>query len=120
MQEESMFTNQIDAINREIARVKENLENYFSDSNIPLKERWSNFLKTPSYLKNHHSYVWHFENDPEDKLIGFEGSLFHAERCETINTSGLFEYNEDVSEETISKLKEEILQSNLGSFVYDW
>jgi hypothetical protein len=110
--------------------IKNRFIEYIQDKTIPMENRWEVFLEAPSDWKNHESYIQHF--DVEKKLISREISWyddFYIEKNETVHMENVIERLEEDLEDfekhgwtkdLISELKEEILQTNLGSFNYDW
>lgn len=118
-----------DIYNSDTLSLKQELEQYITDRNIALEDRWDVWVDAPSALKNHESYIIHLKSLPED-FIMYEGE-YPVERHQTVNTSDIIEcikegswdrvtgnpvpYNID-----INAVKEEIISLNLGSFVYDW
>lgn len=128
--------NKINELNIMIAQAKLEFEHYIVHSDIPLNVRWEAFIAAPECLKNHARYIVHFASLPEQTL-GYDCTV-HCKRYETVNVDNLIECleerfgeNEDAAEKGVEpyynmegidlvKLKEEILQKNLGSFVYDW
>lgn len=124
----------IEKLNNMVVGAKATLEKLYNDKSIPLEVRWDIFQKAPEYLKNSE---WAVHSGLEDILgehsVGYDGSILDCERHQTIYTYDLIMYFEerkleelDSEEltpehiETLNKLKEHILSTNLGSFVYDW
>jgi hypothetical protein len=88
---------------------------YIKDKTISIDDRWDAFLEAPTYVKNmSFSYV--------PNWIEIDWVCDRYQRGETIHTDVFIEdmIEDDHKSELIESMKEEILQSNLGCFCYDW
>ena len=99
------------------------------NKDIPLETRWNLWVNAPSEMKERQGWIVHFKNLPNN-LIGVDGPIW-AERRETIYCADIVdrllaenEYHSDADDQisriNINSLKEEILESNLECFDYDW
>lgn len=148
---------EIKALEARLQAVKGDFEAFLVDKAIPLNERWQVWEDAPESLKNTGGWVSDgrldafklLMKDPRD-AIGYDGTLMHAERYETVTLAGdytmecLVEYLLDRFEITIeddefdwgdldaigglhpeigeflTAYREELLAKNLYSFTYDW
>lgn len=105
---------------------------YIADKTIPLEDRMAVFRAAPYEWKDHQSWIVHF--DSEKLLEGgeiFWYDDFYVERHETVDVYDFIVARlddwlteNDYEPEDIAKImtafKEEMLEKNLGSFVFDW
>jgi hypothetical protein len=110
-----------------------------TDKTIPIDDRWKLFVSAPSELRGHKEYYYTFSC-----FGGFEWyDDYGAERHQTINMIDFVnEVQGDVDQyiqtcstddlvycfteklvkipNVVDKIKEELMQANIGSFVFDW
>lgn len=127
----------MEKIQNSFEAMKPEFEKFIKNKTISLEERWSVFVKTPSEMKTNCSYTPEFTSLPAD-FIMYEGPV-HMDRGETKTAIELFEgikeSLQDIEDDMycgshlnqkelykvdLDKLKEEILEMNLGKFSYDW
>ena len=151
------LVSEIKALEVRLQAVKGDFEAFIADKSIPLSERWQVWEDAPESLKNTGGWIGDgrldafklLMDDPRD-AIGYDGTLMHAERYETVTLAGdytmecLVEYLLDRFEITIeddefewgdldaigglhpeigeflTAYREELLAKNLYSFIYDW
>lgn len=124
-------------IKKEASKLKSDFEDFISNKSVPLLERWELFSNTDDSLKN--NYQWLIQG----KRSGLKYVMDHwfndfgqHGKGKVINISELLEElayrgefhpdcfdNNLPEDEALSLLKEtleEVLERNLGSFVYDW
>lgn len=107
----------IDNVNSMIISAKKEFAEVISDKSYPLEDRWDLFTETPEPFKEHEPFIVHFDFE---KSLGVEIHDFcFAERYMVQHTEDIVECV-DFPEESINIMKEEILQKNIGSFVFDW
>lgn len=105
--------------------LKQDSLNFIQNKEFPLKERWEYFRESPEYIFNHRDYSLHFPIfESQGYEICYEGEI-HAERYQTIDVASRFESFFDDLEaegklELIDQIKEEILESGVRTFYYDW
>jgi hypothetical protein len=134
----------IDQMQEESRKLKEranqlrvDFKKIMSDKSIPLDDRWDMFIKAPSDLKGHQSYVW------DSKILGRDFNWYTDYSCERHQEVDLIEFVENLEEdfnaiaegedaaymftekfedtpEVVEALKEEILADNIASFTFDW
>ena len=141
-------------VNAELLAAKDDFVKYITDQQIPLDVRWEMWLNSPVSIKNTNGWcgdgrleAFRILGVNPDYAIAYEGSLYQAERCQTINMVEVLDcvienylYNHwpcGVSEddadweldvipkvpelvEFIKAYKEEVLKFNLHSYTYDW
>ena len=136
--------------------MKGDFEAFITDKSIPLNERWQVWEDAPESLKNTGGWVSDGRLDAFELIgvnkrdaIGYEGTLIHAERYETVTLAG--DYTMECLIETIldryditppddfdwgdwdaygqldseigeffTAYREELLAKNLHSFKFDW
>jgi hypothetical protein len=117
-------------------KLASDFEEYVANKSIPLIERWEMFCKAPDELKNSDSSIVTFQCEEKFHEIDYTGSdspfSMLATRNEEIATERLVDLligNEDeidaagygwTAKQFAQALMEDILQSNLGSFTFDW
>jgi len=101
---------------------KANLATYIRDKNISLDDRWKMFCKAPMQMRNTDSYIVTFNWEKKYHEISWYDS-FGYDRYATVDMEDVITAmweNEENNEEELKDMKEEILEKNLGSFIYDW
>ncbi len=99
--------------------LKERFETWLKDKSIPVDERWDLWLRAPSEIKNHSSFIEHFKFRGEE-ISWYDD--FYEQKGATVMLENVIEsIAEDEEEiEPINNLKDQILERNLESFIYDW
>ena len=98
---------------------------YISDA--PLAERWEAFENCPKSLQANEGWIIHLEGGTGEALVAYDG-MFHAERYSLVDMLTVVEhvqeaidYGDDLPDGLdLDILKEEILQTGVHSFTYDW
>lgn len=120
-------------VKKEAKKIKEDFENYITDQNIPLSERWDFFGKAPEDLSFQNSSIMAAESEG---LIYVLDNFFTPRelygRGQQIDTKSLFQFvfddsdlNYDSSKHSEKKIAlckeamEEILSENCSSFCLD-
>lgn len=108
---------------------------YISDTSVPLENRWELFCEAPHDFKNHNYWIVNFSAQATIPECNINWDDFYFERHETIEMDNFVdeelldclecliedgELTEDGMASIVTAFKEEILQKNLGSFVFDW
>jgi len=108
-------------VNHTISVGKAQLATYITDKNISLDDRWNMFCKSPMQMRNQEPYIITFKWENKYKEIQWY-EWFSTDRYATIDMETIIEHMFDYehSDEQIEDMKEEILEKNLGSFIYDW
>ncbi len=106
---------------------------YITDMNIPLADRWEVFVEAPYEFQEHRAWCFTFETErmlPSKEINWYED--FGVERCNTVYSRDLIEgtlpmflsnifLNDPIKAQLVLEaFRIEILDTNLGSFVYDW
>lgn len=105
---------------------KEKYQLFITNKEHPLDERWEVYLEAPESFKERKPYIYHFKVEEEFNIeFYFFDSPFYYDKTQTVYMNSLIERIEDskkdiFSDLLIQKLKEEILELNLGSFILDW
>jgi hypothetical protein len=137
----------VDNANRIMKDTQELFAKTIADKSIPLADRWKLFVDAPSDMRGNQPWIVHFEIEEtlgeinwyddfyldrraEQDMIEFVNEAEEAikEREEDEEADDFAAYWErafeahglEVVKKAIEDLKEEILESNLGSFVMDW
>ncbi len=128
---QSLKNNIVTAVNM-VNIAKAQFAETIKDKQIPLEERWKLFEETPLYIKGFEPWVERFIFSGEQ--IAFYDD-FDVEKGSTVDLHDIVQtlteqlshdghYNPiELTEANIldlDALKEDILQRNIGSFVYDW
>jgi hypothetical protein len=121
----------------EMVQLKLDMEAFIKDKDIPLAERWDVWVKAPDSLKNTNDYYYDMQLGDIDLIDQSHNDL---DRRQVINVVDFLDnaidiiYN-DLADQTLEggmpsrenfkpagldELKEHILSSNMGSFIYDW
>ena len=119
--------NKIDALNKQISKVKKEFEAYIKDTSIPLEERWNLFVEAPDSLSEMTDWVQHFKIENFNEREMYE----NLSRNESVLAVDFvqqaidgFTYENVLSsvqiEEVLNALKEHFLSKNLKCFQYDW
>ena len=122
----------IDSTAIQIKQIKAYFKRSMVDKSISLDERWSFFIKSPAWLKDTSGFIEHFDcfkvyedkhqrNFVEDDLYENinRGSDISTDEIEE-HLNDLIEIHDDVTEETLTAFKEEVLSKNLGYVCFDW
>lgn len=136
----------IEALERMRKGTRVYFEEFIQDATIPLDKRWELFLEAPDELSNQSPWVWRFENldqfytpnpalekwEQDMKKIDFIDELMEAiyyredtNRESIVNVAEQLDLHIEESEiplphEITDVMREELLQKNLKSFVFDW
>src|SRR5512139_1306993 len=104
---------------------------FIKDKDVPLDERWETFKEAPNEFLVHDLSVVTFEAEkllPRKEIVWYDGD-FYIERYQVVHMT---DFIEDMcadkidmeepgwTQELVDAFKEEILQTGLGSFEYDW
>lgn len=137
----SKTENLIEELNKKLDEGKKEFTEFVIDKEISLDIRWKLWSAAPNALKNHEPYIHHFNFEKVHDSIFIDPDYY--ERYETIH---LYSYISDIEDnlrsalanpeekiaskflkespfkthKIIEELKEEILEKNLGSFIFDW
>ena len=105
--------------------LKDKIADVLKDKSISLTQRWDFFAELPDYLGNHESWIQHF--DSLGDISWYDD--FGKDRYALVRMKDVVESMEDDIEYReeqgypqydIAALKEEILERNIVSFVFDW
>jgi hypothetical protein len=123
LSDKELMINKINVFLNDRDVIKQSFESYITNSNETLENRWKVFKLAPLELKNHESYIVHFDAEKMvngGEIIWFDD--FYFERYETIKTVRVIELMNEkgYKKNIIDAFKQEILELNLGSFKYDW
>lgn len=121
----------ISGLNKLLKEKKIEFESFITNKNVPLDQRWNLWVKAPSELKNKSSSIEYFKEIDSDQIM-YEGELVHTDRYQTIEMVLAAENYEwklkyprptdvhEYTQEGLNRFKEEILNRNIESFIYDW
>jgi hypothetical protein len=105
--------------------LKKRYLDYISNTKNSLNDRWKMFRHAPSSFKENETWVVHFETEnllESGEIIWFDD--FYKDRYTTVYLIDIIDQMKEkpkkYSKEFITSFKEEILQKNLESFIYDW
>jgi hypothetical protein len=119
------FKERVEALNKQIADIKEEFVAYIKDKNIPLEVRWEVFMKVPANLRGTSPWFERFEGLPEE-FIGYDGPVY-AERHQTVDMEFILDILGEIEDCDVDPagidivaFKEDVLSKNLYSFTYDW
>lgn len=98
---------------------------YISDA--PLAERWEAFENCPKSLQSHNDWIIHLKGGTDDDIVDYDGP-YYADRYSVVDMLMVVEHVDEIihSGESLPDgldldvLKEEILQTGVHSFTYDW
>lgn len=119
-----------------MASAKTNLEDFITNTTIPVLERAKIWCKSPNAFKNHEKYIQHFPKYFEELLNGDTHKYETIDVSEFINDiidcaetkeqliENLTEYFDvEVDDKFLKEFEdflEQVLSKNLGSYEFDW
>lgn len=120
----------IKKLEERIKDLKEEFKFEIANVNTPLKKRWKLFVDAPDPLRDHQSWIQHFDLENRVGDISWYDD-FYKERYALVRMVDIIDMCEEYladgtpkggfnTQEKIDAFKEEILKKNLGSFTYDW
>lgn len=118
--------NMADTIEAGVKKLKGLLESYIKDKNVPLEDRWEVYSTLPAHYFDESRWVMDYDFAGTD--IVWHDDLY-MEKYETVDNLVIIERIENKleyeklnggTEEDILQLKEDMLQSGIRRWTYDW
>lgn len=107
------------ALKEQIELHKQKILDYLKNKDIPLDERWNNYLLLPEKFAVNYCFTGFLEYDsPYDDFCMDRYEAISG--AELVHRTGPDYLSVESDPEKVERLKEEILQSGYTRFVFDW
>lgn len=120
---EGILVDIIEGYNLARDSLKENILSYTQDKSIDVMERYMFWRdEVPQDFKEHSRWIYHWFNADVDDKFSCHSDPFYIEKYQTVQTVECIDHmiENGLETEILEEEIEEILQSNLGSYVMDW